>query len=138
MRFYNLLIALFVFSCLASCKKSGDAGPVTLVAKWSLVNDSTAFGGALASPLIKKNYVGVPGDYFDFRADGKLYIKEGAKYDTLAYNMNMTAGDSVIINNFNYNNYPSVIKPITAHNASIYSTFMVFEIYYFRKVNLKK
>ncbi len=136
MKFYNLLIALFVFSCLASCKKSGDSGPVTLVAKWRLLNDSTAYGGPLASPLIKKNYVGVPGDYFDFRADGKLYIKEGAKYDTLAYNT--TAGDSVIINRFNYDNYPSVIKPLTANNAAIYSTFMVFEIYYFRKVNLKR
>src|SRR5476649_2744188 len=111
MKFYNLLIALFVFSCLASCKKSGESGPVTLVAKWNLVNDSTASGGALASPLTKTNYVGVPGDYFDFRADGKLYIKEGAKYDTLTYNT--TSGDSVIINNFNYNNYPSVIEPLS-------------------------
>lgn len=138
MRFYNLLTAFFVFSCLASCKKSNYIGPVTLVGKWKLINDSTAYDGALASPLIKKNYVGIPGDYFDFRTDGKLYIKEGAKYDTLAYNMNMTAGDSVIINNFNYNNYPSVIKPLTAQNVSIYSTFMVFEIYYYRKVNLKR
>jgi len=136
MKFYNLLIGLFVFSCLASCKKSGDSGPVTLVAKWSLVNDSTAHGGALASPLTKTNYVGVPGDYFDFRANGKLYIKEGSKYDTLTYNM--TSGDSVIINTFNYNNYPSVIKPLTTNSATIYSTFMVFEIYYFRIVNLKK
>jgi hypothetical protein len=137
MKFYNLLIALFVFSCLVSCKKSGESGPVTLVAKWSLVNDSTAYGGALASPLTKTNYVGVPGDYFDFRADGKLYIKEGSKYDTLAYN-NTTSGDSVIINAFNYNQNPSVIKPLTANNATIYNTFMVFEIYYFRVVNLKK
>jgi len=136
MKFYNLLIALFVFSCLASCKKSGDSGPVTLIAKWSLINDSTAYGGALASPLTQKNYVGVPGDYFDFRADGKLYIKEGSKYDTLAYNK--ASGDSVIINAFNYNNTPSVIKPITANSATIYSTFMVFEIYNFRIVNLKR
>ena len=136
MKFYSLLIALFVFSCLASCKKSGNSGPVTLVAKWSLVNDSTAYGGALPSPLTKTNYIGVRGDYFDFRADGKLYIKEGAKYDTLAYHM--TSGDSVIINNFNYNNYPSVIRPLTANNVTVFSTFMVFEIYYFRKVNLKR
>ena len=136
MKFCYLLIALFVFSCLVSCKKSSDVSPVALVAKWNLVNDSTVFGGPLAAPLTNKNYVGVPGDYFDFRANGKVYIKEGTKYDTLAYNM--ATGDSVIINNFNYNNYPSVIKPLTSHNASIYSTFSVFEIYYFRVVNLKK
>ena len=137
MKFCYLLIAIFVFFWLASCKKSGDTGQVTLIAKWHLVNDSTAYGGALAAPLTKTNYIGLPDDYFDFRADGKLYIKEGAKYDTLAYN-NTAAGDSVIINNFNYNNYPSVIKPLTSHNATIYSAFMVFEIYRFRIVNLKK
>jgi hypothetical protein len=136
MKFYNLLIALLVFSCFASCKKSGDSGPVTLVGKWSLVNDSTAYGGPLALPLTKTNYVGVPGDYFDFRTDGKLYIKEGSKYDTLAYNT--ASGDSVIINAFNYNKNPSIIKPLTANNATISNTFIVFEIYYFRIVNLKK
>jgi|SRR5471030_1798751 len=136
MKFYNWLIVLFVFSCIASCKKSGDTGPVTLVAKWNLVNDSTASGGALPVPLAKTNYVGVPGDYFDFRADGKLYIEEGARYDTLAYNT--TSGDSVVINNFNYNNTPAVISPLTAHNATIYSTFMVFEIYNYGMVNLKR
>jgi len=136
MKPYHLLIWIFFFSCLASCKKSGNAGPATLVAKWNLVNDSTADGGPLASPLIKTNYVGVPGDYFDFRADGRLYIKEGSRYDTLAYHTR--AGDSVVINNFNYNNYPSVIKPLTPHNATVYSRFMVFEIYNFRVVNLKR
>ena len=134
MKFYNFLIVLFVFFCLASCKKSGDSGPVTLTAKWRLVNDSAAFGEAY---ITKTNYVGVPGDYFDFRADGKLYIKEGAKYDTLAYNM--VAGDSVIINTFNVNNYPDVIKPFTAHNATIYSgKFPVFFVTKFRIVNLKR
>jgi len=101
-----------------------------------MVNDSTTDGGPLASPLIKTNYVGAPGDYFDFRANGRLYIKEGSGYDTLAYHT--TARDSVVINNFNYNNYPSVIKPLTAHNATVYSRFMVFEIYNFRVVNLKR
>jgi hypothetical protein len=134
MKFYNWVIVFFVFSCLASCKKSGVTSPVTLVAKWGLVNDSTAYG---ESYITKTNYVGVPGDYFDFRADGKVYIKEGAKCDTLTYHM--VGRDSVSINTFNVNNYPNVIDPFTAHNAAIHSSnFPIFWVTNYRMINLKK
>jgi len=134
MKFYNWVIVLFVFSCQASCKKSGVTGPVTLIAKWELVNDSAAYGEAY---ITKTNYVGVPGDYFDFRADGKVYIKEGAKYDTLTYHM--VAPDSVSIKTFNVNNYPDVINPFTAHSASIHSSnFPIFWVTDYRMVNLKR
>ena len=135
MKSYYLLTALFVISCFASCKKTGEAaGPVTLVGKWNLVNDSTAYG---ESYITKTNYVGVPGDYFDFRTDGKVYIKEGDKHDTLTYNM--VARDSVVINTFNVNNYPDVIKPFSADKVSIYSgTLPIFWVTHFRMVNLKK
>ena len=33
------------------------------------------------------NYIGKPGDYFDFRNDGKLYLKESLEMDTLAYQL---------------------------------------------------
>ena len=137
MKSYYLLIALFVVSCLASCKKNLDADPTTsttLTGKWDLVNDSSAYG---ESYITKTNYVGVPGDYFDFRANGNVYIKEGANYDTLAYNM--VGGDSVVINTFNVNNYPDVITPLTGNRVSIYSgSLPIFWVTKFRMVNLKK
>jgi len=137
MKFYNWVIILFVFSGLASCKKIGATTPITLVARWDLLNDSSAslvYGGVVKA---NNNYIGVPGDYFDFRADGKVYIKEGAKYDTLTYHM--VAPDSVSINTFNVNNYPDVIDPFTTHSASIHSSnFPFFWVTDFRMVNLKR
>lgn len=133
MKLYNLVMVLFVFSCLASCNKSGDAG--TLVAKWNLVNDSIADGGAYG--ITQTNYIGVPGDYFDFRTNGKLYIKEGTFYDTMAYHV--ADGNSVIINNFDlYNNDPVIVQELSQHNATFSGSYGAFEIYLYRKVNLRK
>ena len=81
MRSFNLLMTIPAFCVLAACKKNNGVEPATLVAKWTLVSDYTA------NHLAQMNYNGVPGDYFDFRADGKCYNKEGNNYDTLSYSI---------------------------------------------------
>ena len=70
---------------------------MSLSGKWQLVQDSTANSMVRTVPLIS-NYVGVAGDYFDFRTDGFCYVKEGDAYDTLTYKQ--VSPNSVIIQNF--------------------------------------
>jgi hypothetical protein len=118
MNLKNLLIAFFVFSLLAGCKKDNhkNATPV-LVAKWNLVTDYTA------NHLAQTNtYTGVPEDYFDFRSNGKCYIKEGNQYDTLTYAI--TSDTTISIHPFAFNNaayYSSQSNPLTLHAATITS-----------------
>jgi hypothetical protein len=50
---------------------------------WKVVNDSTYVGVGLNNHL--QGYQGQPGDYFDFAANGNLYIREGSTVDTLSY-----------------------------------------------------
>ncbi|HEY4063865.1 MAG TPA: hypothetical protein VGM30_18280 [Puia sp.] len=59
---------------------------VTLMAKWSLVRDSIGsfVGSAVDHSQI---YYGVATDYWDFRKDGKVYIKEGGFLDTVNYQL---------------------------------------------------
>src|SRR5438477_5551885 len=77
-----LIIFLLTFACLelTSCKKDTA---VTILGTWNIINDSKTFG--IGPNIQYQNYIGVPGDHFDFRADGNLYIKEGVNLDTLSY-----------------------------------------------------
>ena len=52
---------------------------------WNVVTDTTFAGVGLTNHLV--NYSGQPGDYFDFRADGHVYTKEGAALDTFSYHL---------------------------------------------------
>jgi len=119
MKLYQPLTALFIFCLLMGCKKekTGTTPVVTLVAKWNLVSDYTA------NHLAQMNtYTGVAGDYFDFRADGKCYIKEGSQYDTLSYALKNDT--TITISPFAYNNaayFSGQPNPLTAHTATLTS-----------------
>ena len=66
---YKLYIALYIFCFLSGCKKenTGTTPVVTLVAKWNLLSDYTS------NHLAQMNtYIGVAGDYFDFRGRWKM------------------------------------------------------------------
>lgn len=71
-------IALFSISC----KKGVATG---IVGQWSIITDSGFSGVGVNNHEVIYN--GRPGDYFDFRSDGLLYIKEGAALDTLPYKL---------------------------------------------------
>ena len=78
----------FLYSCL---KDNGNPAPSRLTGNWILVNDSTYSGVCGLCAIVtqaRSNYVGQPGDGFNFSSTGILYIKEGANRDTAAYNIN--------------------------------------------------
>lgn len=78
-----IIITCYIAAGLISCKK-GSANPTGEIAgKWSIKVDSTASG---IGPVQSMNvYLGTSGDYFDFRSDNKLYIKESASLETFDY-----------------------------------------------------
>jgi hypothetical protein len=97
--------ALFMISCLFSCKKTDGgmltttktstggsvnnqtkfSGVVPIEGKWNVKTDSV-FSSVGASGT-GKTYTGETGDYFNFGTNNKLYIKEGANLDTFTYKM---------------------------------------------------
>jgi len=96
-----LLNAVVLILCLYACKKglndpshpakilsaqdSTLATQSLLIGKWNVVSDTTYAGvNTGTNPVV---YKGQPGDYFDFRTDGFVYIKEGAMLDTLSFNV---------------------------------------------------
>jgi hypothetical protein len=89
--FYTTIAAAMLMVSLFSCKRVAPdccgANPTALsvAGQWNIVADTIYSGvNTGANPAI---YVGQSGDYFDFRTDGYVYIKEGASLDTLSYNM---------------------------------------------------
>jgi hypothetical protein len=126
-----VLTVIVLFFALAACNKTGL--PViqavvkpTIIAKWQLVKDSDIYHNTPKGSTT--NYNGRPGDYFDFRKNGKCYTKERGLYDTLSYRL-ITDTTAVIQdfvfgglnNNANSPNYYSLIKPLTEHYAVITS-----------------
>jgi hypothetical protein len=113
-----LFIALLFFCLSIACKKEKTANtPPTIVAKWNLVSDYTSNHLAQTS-----TYTGVAGDYFDFRSDGKCYVKEGSQYDTLSYAIKNDT--TITIDPFAYNNaayFSGDANPLTIHAATLTS-----------------
>ncbi len=81
----KLLIFLILGpTIIFSCSKSSNHTP-GISGKWSIINDSTRFIGRDSFPSYHYNYVGQPSDYYDFRDDGLMYVKEGELLDTMPY-----------------------------------------------------
>jgi len=78
----TLTVLLLGCTLYMACKK--DAGP-SIKGKWNIVNDSTRITGTGGELIYHNNYIGAAGDYYDFRDDGKMYMKEGAALDTMQY-----------------------------------------------------
>jgi hypothetical protein len=78
-----------------SCSKQSvsiNSTAATIMGKWNLISDSGYTGVGTGNHLV--GYIGQPGDYFDFRTDQNVYIKEGSSYDTIGYKI---VTDSTII-----------------------------------------
>jgi hypothetical protein len=112
-----------------------------LVAKWNLVRDSV-FNSMGNFPAARTSaYNGTPGDYFDFRTDGKCYTKEGNVYDTLNYSI--TTNHLVVLSKFGINvngSYePNIVPVLTDHAATIQTQFLATpDGFYLRYIYLKK
>jgi hypothetical protein len=77
------IVVLLITIGILSCQKSGVNTTTSLLGKWNVKSDTLDYG--IGPQQQTKIYLGVAGDYFDFRADHKLYIKEGTLLDTLTY-----------------------------------------------------
>jgi hypothetical protein len=119
MELKNLVTVRFVFLFLMGCEKeNNENGTLTFAAKWNLVTDYTANHTGQIN-----TYTGVPGNYFDFRPDGKCYTKEGSLYDTLSYAI--TSDTTMNIKPFGFSNaafYSGKANPLTLHAATITNT----------------
>ena len=118
---YALIIFAGLLLCLLSaCIKGGsDSNNTSISGKWNIVSDSTFNGVGLGNHPV--NYAGQPGDYFDFRTDGKVYTKEGTVLDTLSFNQ--TTYSEIVISSFGLtaNGVPetSEITTLSAHSLVI-------------------
>lgn len=139
-----LILISLITATIFSCTKTGVQSPVSIQGKWSLKLDSTAQGVSGPSSQYSTKYVGTTADYFDFRSDNKLYIKEGAHLDTFSYqlrtdnNIYISSPETAIYGIASSLN--GVINHLSGSSASIYFTpgTAVFGAYYSRTVNLTR
>lgn len=119
MKTYAFIFSTFLLCILLmTCKKA--AQPVTLVHKWNVLSDSTdnLFSGN------RRYYTGQTGDYFDFRTDNKIYLKEGSLLDTMSYSINADGTAEIY-----YKYFPSSLTgqatdtkvQLSANNATLLS-----------------
>jgi len=112
----NILFVLCVmisFVALPSCRKDAS---VSITGKWNVVSDSIISGIGIA--INRQNYAGLIDDYFDFRADGNVYIKEGTRLDTLNYMV--YPHNKITIVSFGWSGTMSDITKLTPHFATIH------------------
>lgn len=83
-RFNLLILVILGLTTILSCSKTSNH-TADVMGKWSVINDSTRFIGRDTFPSYHYNYVGQPSDYYDFRSNGMMYVKEGGLLDTMAY-----------------------------------------------------
>jgi len=104
---------------MVSCSKNSPnipAGIATITGIWSVVNDSGFAGVGLNNHAV--DYIGRIGDYFDFRTDGNIYVKEGPVSDTLQYTI--TSANTMQISFFSG---VSHITNLTNHTLTINTNF---------------
>lgn len=119
-KLHLLILAMLCCYVIVSCTKKNKETvlPLSLTGKWSIAADTTATGAAIVN---FNDYLGLPGDYFDFRNDGKCYVKEGNKYDTLSYTI--TSDTTLDIESFGFSNKAFYNKPTNPyHTVMITST----------------
>jgi len=147
--FINFLLFFAIIFLFSACLKGvGDPAPSTLVGNWAIANDSTitGFWGLWSGrPDTGINYIGQPGDHFNFMSNGKVYIKEGAELDTGTYTLSK---DNQLEIKFNYlNGQPNqggwtkdyVLSQLTNHAAKLTGgTFVSPETSYTHIINLQK
>jgi hypothetical protein len=121
-----------------SCKKDSDSSAI--YAKWNLVNDSIA--SSIGPSSHNSNYIGKSDDYYYFKTNDTLYIKEDQLYETLHYEI--LSNNKIIIDSISIwqNNkfLPSNITTLTDHALSIhiYNTLLTPWGTYERFINLSR
>ena len=112
-----LILSVISIVAFQACKKSSSTAPTTqqlLQNSWQVQTVST-ITHMQGSTDQTTNYTGVPGDIFDFRNDGKLYVSIQGSKDTSNY--------SIVSNN-----QFSVNGSVLANIATLTSNSLIFNI----------
>src|ERR1700712_2773566 len=85
-----LVACICLIMLLYPCKKTDNnlitgTPPANVLGRWNVLVDSTSAGAGQEDYF--KSYNGQPGDYYNFSANGVLYIKEETVADTLNYQL---------------------------------------------------
>lgn len=119
MNFKNILnFGLVIMGLLFSCTKTNisssasDTNTNSIVGKWSIVNSSTVLKSKTIDPFIR-NYIGTQNDYYDFKENGCVYIKEDRSLNTLNYKV--TNNNTIV---FSYKNVIVDSLNITSLNSN--------------------
>ena len=140
---FTISLAVLIISAIISCRKNIA---VTIVGKWSLVNDSTFLAG---TPILQGgslNYIGIATDYYDFNSNGDLYIKKGNASDTAKYSVTSNNQVKFVYYSLNGTTFgsngaiagPYTITTHTEHNLTLTLSGITPEGEEFELINLKK
>jgi hypothetical protein len=126
MEMKNLIVILLLTSFLISCSKIKRAQvSADILGQWNVISDSSIAGVGINNHAI--NVIGQPGDYFNFSANGSLYIKEGLNFDTLKYKL--ITESRIVIDGFgatlNGIQDTSYITNLTLHTAVVSSPLVI-------------
>lgn len=98
----SLLATVCLMFCMA-CKKpevriccTANLPDHSIFHQWNIVSDSTYTGVGITNHQV--GYLGQPGDYFNMTINGIVYTKEGAKLDTLTYQL--VTDSTIVISSF--------------------------------------
>jgi hypothetical protein len=100
----NIIIEInliFLIISLISCNKA-DIESNSLVGKWSVINDSTF------TPIANigaSNYIGTSSDYYNFTANGSVYISLKTLLDTCTYSMIANNQINIVYSTGSYDSY---------------------------------
>ncbi len=81
-----IICFLSIVTVFVSCSKS-DTTNNSIIGNWQIINDSSSTTNSLNGFNGHSNYIGVSGDFYNFKSDGNLYIKEANSLDTGKYSM---------------------------------------------------
>ncbi|MEO7119627.1 MAG: hypothetical protein ABIY62_00945 [Ginsengibacter sp.] len=117
------LTVLFIIAGIlilgSSCSKKSNA-PTSILGKWNIKIDSSYAGGGLGNHEV--SYVGQSGDYFNFKSDGHVYIRENSILDTLIYTL---SSDSILIQNFGFRERKCRVPSPSTYNLVITSGLFI-------------
>jgi len=140
MKFTNFVFLVLFASMLAmSCKKdvSTRSRPpeilTKILGKWSVVNEEWSWTNAFTSQTHDSIYLGQPGDYYEFMANGNLFVREGLYHYTATYYY--ASPDSIQTNSPNAGDI-FIISDLTEDSLSLVGSYPYPDGYTSHLVNL--
>lgn len=137
-----LALLLYLTACKKTKGSSNGSAATSITGKWNLLTDSTFVGVGTGNHEV--DYIGQPGDYFDFNTNGTVYTKEGDVLDTLTYKL--LSESTMIISDFGASGDTCTVNSMTVSNGEGTGQFLYITSPFFftpggtfgRKVSLSR